>query len=184
MWFIFLSSTLCCARLSPSFHRVCVLLWSSGQCRPCESCGDTAESSASPRWRIHISRCYTCGSTGRGGVSIRGIGSGVPFKTVQLTQGFQRRRRSGIFWWEILQFPAQSAFWPRLHLVAPQTAAGPERADMPLRCLLTSAPRMSKGYVWDQRGSCSNLIVIFQRVQQVEEEPARASYLCIIWANI
>lgn len=119
---------------------VCVLLWASGQCSPCDSCGDTAGSSASPHQHNHISKCYTCQSISRGGVSICSIHTGLPFKkTVQLTQGFQRRHHSGIFWWEILKFPVKSAFLSRLHLVAPQTAGGPERADIQLCYLLTSA---------------------------------------------
>lgn len=59
----------------------CVLLWASGQCSPCDSCGDTAGSAASPHQHNHISKCYTCQSISRGGVSICSVHTGVPFKT-------------------------------------------------------------------------------------------------------
>lgn len=59
---------------------VCVLLWANGQCSPCDSCGDMAGSSASPPQHNHISKCYTCQSISRGGVSICTIHTGIPFK--------------------------------------------------------------------------------------------------------
>lgn len=64
---------------------VCVLLWASGQCSSCDSCGDTAGSAASPHPRNHTSKCYTCQSISRGGVSVCSIHTGKPVKNTSPT---------------------------------------------------------------------------------------------------